>query len=51
MACYLMAFRQHSPDDGGVDRVWIINLPLPVIVGGDEEGRFGVIGFEDVKNV
>lgn len=43
MARDLVALRQHSPDDCGVDRAWIVNLSLPVVVGGDEEGRFGAV--------
>ena len=51
MARYLVALRQHSPDDGGVDRAWVVNLSLAIIVGGDKECRLGVVCFEDIKNV
>lgn len=51
MARNLVAFRQHSPDDWGVDRAWIVNLSLSVVDGGDEEGRFGAVVFEDIEDV
>jgi len=51
MARYLVALRQHSPDDCGVDGAWIVNLSLSVVVGGDEKRRFGVVRFEDIKDV
>lgn len=51
MTRYLMALGQHSPDDCGVDGAWIVNLSLSVVVGGDEKCRFGVIRFEDIKDI
>lgn len=45
MARDLVALRVHSLDDGWVYGAWVVNLPLAVVDGGNEEGRFGVIRF------
>ncbi len=51
MACYLVTFRAHPPDQGRVRCARIVDLSFPVVDAGNKKRCFGAVRLEDIKDV